>query len=55
MRQGNAPCHEVVPNEVPLFGSSWVALFVLLRDSLSRHAHGTATISPKTGSPDRPH
>jgi hypothetical protein len=42
---------------VPLFSSSWVALFVLLRENLSKGGawNAAASVSPKTGYMDGPH
>ena len=41
----------------PLFSSSWIALFVLLRENLSKGGewNSSTNVSPKTGYMDGPH
>jgi hypothetical protein len=56
MRDDNRRTEGVVATEMPLFASSWVALFTLLRRNW-RHdgpSKRPATISPKTGPNPRP-
>lgn len=50
MKHVSPGAESVIPNEFPLFASSWVALYVILRDSIGKQA----AASPSTGSPEAP-